>query len=1824
MPSNESIDSWLESLAESRSSKKSTHEVDGSVDKSVDVNSWLDKLAESRALSITDKEKVVEPTQLPPPKKDGLLARISKFMLEGPSEDKAQKLMFGGSTMPLVSPAVINPEVMGDLAMKGMVNQPKYGVDELGRPIINDPSKMTMNDLYGKPEDVKPPAGMYQRDEKESMWTKIGKVFEPSWKDRVAKSQVAMDKAMHTGAPPHAFEATVPELVKGGMQESVTGMIYRQKLPDLGISVGELDAFDRLIYKSAALGADLPMMIVGAGLGGGPASPLTAAGGAFALPAGLRSVYMNRLKKGEVKGPEDFMDRLLDAVKETLKGEATGIATKGAAKFGLAAEIGTLETVSKALESQLPTPEGFLDAAVLVGGLKATEMYEKLVDRYEIDGTKPQDAIANAYKVATGEDISTATPDAIAAAQAKMQEVIKKQTELAQEDARKRFEKGLDELTIEELGRKQEDLYKIKARPIQDTGLKEATKTEINKVFKLNDEQLAEAEAKFTSKKGNLYYKVNGSWYDSNGVAVTNHFVIKAAEKGLVDESQVSTLDRKINEPSKPEATKVEETKDTESEPKPKTKLRKKKVETIEPEDQKPATEIELDTNIRDSEDLNGENSPLFQKAEEAEVFKGLFERKGEAVYEDVDLFTQKLINDVNRYYHGDKTVDIEKTKAALDKLATRGDELRSEFQNGVDHLQWMDFVSEASRWAKTLAGTKLYSGIPIDQVPKAIDNLYKFAKERAKYAKKSELGKNFSKWFGKSKITTIEGEPIIVYHASPFNFSEFDPNKRYGGIGIHFGTEEQAKRRQVETFKSAIDSGEDIKNIYPTILKGYLRMENPLVISRDPGIWDVEVFTREIILSDSLEYKLFPKTWDRISKLIDDYDLGNKKFDDANRDLEKLIQEEGYDGIIYPNSVEGTGPSYLVFNSNQFKEVKNVGTYNIGTGNIFYSGIPVEEAVVKGAKAVADYVKKARSMKSFKPLEALHRLREGGVRSFIDKSGNIRREMLKKVKGGYEILQQMYLAKGASTRAAMMLNQMRKDVYRGLNRDEKRVLDTLILSDRMLDIAKYKSKGKFKFPEGLEPEKCAAYNELFGHVEKISPEREAIIKDRAQKYFEWMKKPLQDMLEANLITEQEFKDLSSHNYRRLKIVDIFDRRQPSIKKTKMSVYESGVEPLAHGRKTDIFEPSSEVMALEVFNRAYSRIMKNKANMELSELAKRDPDNGFAMIRDKEHRIPSGWSRIYVYEGGERKPLYISPEMTKEWITSNPEMSYKMSQFLRYMSGTPLLKTMATGINWGFALANVPKDVMHAWFAARVFENGKWRPLYSSHLPIYALQMGADMATVSHDAFMRKGRYIDYINEGGGMEFLTLQGRLLQRGRHIEGPLAKFFNFAGYFGETGEIMTRLAIRERALKQKKPAREATFAARDYMDFGQGGDITKSLDNAIPYLGAGIQGTRGLFRSFKDNKVKSAYKLAQFGSVVTGLYMAAQNMAPKTIGDLKGDVNMQNNVCIPFGDDFGFEDEKGQIRYPFWKLPLDNGQKFFKVLFEAATDKHMGKEIDVDNVVKMLSEYSPVTTQSVLPPTISGVLGYVTNKDFWLNEDIWKGSDKPFSWPKSKNESIPGKTPQVFTDLGQVTGLSPERMNYVASELVTNGTVWSAILNEGYNKAFADLPKETKRRHFLLTLARTPVFRRFIGVTNPYSKHAKDFEVAAEDDALKNAVETIGLDERVDGYLFYGTHSRKEVVDYIKGFKDRATVDKLKERFIFSEKTKNLKDRSFWLRLQGLSPEARAKLYVKELNSKTGEEREEFMKQVKIVSNAGGVISDEFKLNVMKLYDQKSVK
>jgi len=909
--------------------------------------------------------------------------------------------------------------------------------------------------------------------------------------------------------------------------------------------------------------------------------------------------------------------------------------------------------------------------------------------------------------------------------------------------------------------------------------------------------------------------------------------------------------------------------------------------------------------------------------------------------------------------------------------------------------------------------------------------------------------------------------------------------------------------------------------------------------------------------------------------------------------------------------------------------------------------------AIGEGAKQVIELYKsakrkgeEARGIKDFKPKRAVRELLKELTRSFVDRSGNIRKDLLDVLgEKGYGVIQRMYLSKGAGALAAAKLKQMQKEVYGGLSRNEKRILDDIIFHSRILDIAKYKTAKDFKELKKYPPEESIAYLELFGEMEGLSPERahelyhvreDGGIGGRAGAYFEWMRNTLKDMLDAELITEQEFKDLSAHNYRRLKIVDIFDKRRPSLVKKGISVYDSGVEALAKGRESTIFERDAQVMALEVFNRAYGRILNNEANKALLEVARKYPDNPLVRVSEKyggKGKIPSGWNRMFLYEKGERIPIYLSPDMSKEWISANPETTYRYSQFLRYISGSPVLRTFATGINWGFALANIPRDVMHLWFAARVYEDGKWKPVYSSHAPVFAAQLTRDLLVVFPDAALRRGRYKDYINEGGGMEFLVHQGRILRRGRHIEGPLDAFYKYLGYFGETSEILTRLAIRERVIRRRarergisvekarrdpKIAKEATFAARDYIDFGQGGGIAKALDNAIPYFNAPIQGTRGLLRAFKDNPWSSMYKLSQFAALVTGLEIAAEKFASQTMKEVTGSVDDKNNLIIPLGDRFSFVDERGQTRYPYFKIPLDPGQRFFKAFFRAAARKWLGYEVDEGEVASTLKELFPVEgTSGVLPPTLSGALGYVTNKDFWLNEDVWKKTE-PFSFPRSKEEYT-SRTPEAYIDIGKLTGLSPERTRYVVEELVTNGTVWSYLLGQGYDAAFGDLPKEKKEQHLAMVLSEMPIIRRFIGVTNPYMKHATKIDEAQEKAVLERFVQNRNFDIKVEAYLYGkpGLVSREEVIKEARKYKDVETYDRLMDRFRFEEAIKDLPEKSFWRRMKGLMTEAKARVFVDRLKSASEEEKDQLWREYVIISRAKGVISPEFRSEVERL-------
>lgn len=227
-----------------------------------------------------------------------------------------------------------------------------------------------------------------------------------------------------TGKPKPVTSFT--EALEAGFQMSVTGLLAREKTPSLAVPEDASRA-QRIASQVGSLAGDFPYMVFGGLLGAG-GGPVGATGGAFALPAGLRRVLMDKYAKGESKTFGDFWDNLSGAVVDTLKGYVVGAATGAVGKVAagapivsptaqaastVAAEIATMVSVGGALEGKIPAAQDYIDGAVVVLGAKgAVKTAGKLRNIYAEKGVTPEQLVQDAQKdVTISQDLASDNMD---------------------------------------------------------------------------------------------------------------------------------------------------------------------------------------------------------------------------------------------------------------------------------------------------------------------------------------------------------------------------------------------------------------------------------------------------------------------------------------------------------------------------------------------------------------------------------------------------------------------------------------------------------------------------------------------------------------------------------------------------------------------------------------------------------------------------------------------------------------------------------------------------------------------------------------------------------------------------------------------------------------------------------------------------------------------------------------------------------------------------------------------------------------------------------------------------------------------------------------------------------------------------------------------------------------------------------------------------------------------------------------------------------------------------------------------------------------------
>lgn len=153
------------------------------------------------------------------------------------------------------------------------------------------------------------------------------------------------------------------------------------------------------------------------------------------------------------------------------------------------------------------------------------------------------------------------------------------------------------------------------------------------------------------------------------------------------------------------------------------------------------------------------------------------------------------------------------------------------------------------------------------------------------------------------------DGTILSLYHWTNAAFDDF---KKSSDIGFHFGTLDAANRRREG--KEAVGRGTT------TMFKEvYLNIKNPVIIDFDPGRWSVFTSSYKANQYGALSDKQLNEL-----KSMEGYHRGS--YDSpAAIELRRMLEENGYDGILYTNAFEG-GFSVIAFHPEQIITVAENG----------------------------------------------------------------------------------------------------------------------------------------------------------------------------------------------------------------------------------------------------------------------------------------------------------------------------------------------------------------------------------------------------------------------------------------------------------------------------------------------------------------------------------------------------------------------------------------------------------------------------------------------------------------------------------------------------------------------------------------------------------------------------------------------------------------------------------------------------------------------------------------------------------------------------------
>lgn len=750
----------------------------------------------------------------------------------------------------------------------------------------------------------------------------------------------------------------------------------------------------------------------------------------------------------------------------------------------------------------------------------------------------------------------------------------------------------------------------------------------------------------------------------------------------------------------------------------------------------------------------------------------------------------------------------------------------------------------------------------------------------------------------------------------------------------------------------------------------------------------------------------------------------------------------------------------------------------------------------------------------------------------------------------------------------------------------------------------------------------------------QIGPERYNALNARATEYFRAMREQLALLYDEGIISAEQFAAMARNEYAPLDLIRTIDPGVKNINGMQVSVPNSGIRELSEDGGATMNMHSADLLS-QVVSRTQGVIAKNRANRALYAWLRQNPDNGWLHLTRSS--VPRGRSvtPIAFMDRGEPVIMYMDNEFVDQWQTHGVEMNTTVARAVQMLTGSSLVRLTATGANPEFALVSFPRDLLYTWMTS-----GQYSPI----LPIALFQQARNFISVISDAATRTGRYVAYIQEGGGMSFLshgerftglasrpgpgpaggTIRGTVRRMWGLTKGTWHQLRNALSFINETGEIASRLMVREQAIRNGMTPREATAAARRYLDYSRGGWLTKHVDLAIPYFNASAQGLRGMIREAVNNPQEFMFKAAQFVGASAFLWLH-NNQNHRDTMQAVSDHEQARYQVIPLG--LTRTDANGNVMHGYARIPVEPAVIPLHGLVNAWLEREIyGNAPDPGLLADLARNWSIISEQTMLPPALDALTTYAFNIDTYTGGEVWTGARVD---PEAEVNYYPHPNPTapIMIDAGSILGMSPVRLEAAMNSLVARnlyvdlaGAAYNAIRADPENQAPINQATEMliSEYPFLRRFMHWAYPREFYEQLNQFSQYeaTQSLRWNQDLDALVAAA-VAELDgqpvtqEFIAEFLREGGPAQSYISSQLPLLEQERAYDRLITELRIREVTTrysnmapearaafspNVTSVSWWSRLQWADAEARAQIIYNELRATDPARREQFMRDV----------------------------